>query len=481
MRYSMLVYITKMGRTLLEAAQYLRTAPKDDLRTSVLENGRQMLAQIRGVLGQGDLRSEGPLVRLAEIETLWGHENPQVEERLEKFIQSLPEEVNYQVRAVFFAELGEKWDAMESVYEYMRDDPRFDPVVVRTPVGRVVEQKGKRKQEIIYKDFLTPMGIPSLGYDQYDIEADCPELAFTSQPYESCTLEQFWPETIAKHTRLVYLPYFLPNAVLEESIEPLARLPIYHFAWKVVCPTEKQYKFYCRYAANRGANAIVTGAPKSDAFVAIRQNSVSCPKKWAKLDGKTIFLWNSWYDISISSLRFFDELMEWFKNHQECGMIWRPHPMMDTVTKLYYPKRYAEYQRYLRQAEAAQNVVIDSEPSCAVAFSMSDAMISDGSSLLPQYLILDKPALWIKGKSDITTGKEFVDHKWMEQAYQIDEIFDFMIQIRDGEDRNAAQRKVILQRDLPLADGHCGERVCETVWQELHQEDFIRNQQRSNT
>ena len=73
MRYSMLVYITKMGRTLIEAAQYLRTATEDSLRAGIMDNGRQMLAQIRSVLERhrGDLRSESPLVQLSEIETLW--------------------------------------------------------------------------------------------------------------------------------------------------------------------------------------------------------------------------------------------------------------------------------------------------------------------------------------------------------------------------------------------------------------------------
>ena len=55
----MLVYITKMGRTLIEAAQYLRTAPEDSLRAGIMDNGRQMLAQIRSVLEhhRGDLRA----------------------------------------------------------------------------------------------------------------------------------------------------------------------------------------------------------------------------------------------------------------------------------------------------------------------------------------------------------------------------------------------------------------------------------------
>lgn len=475
----MLAYITKMSQTLLEAAQYLCGAPEEGLREELLDNGRQMLAQIRAVLEQhrDDLRSEAPLDKLSEIEDSWQAQSDGLEAELEQFIRCLPNEITYQVRAVFFAELGEKWDAMQSAYEYMRDDPRFDPVVVRTPVGRVVNRNGKQKQEIIYRDFLTPMGIPSLGYDRYDIEKDCPELAFISQPYESCTMQEFWPENIAKHTRLVYLPYFLPNEVSEESIQPLAQLPVYRFAWKAVCPTEKQYKFYCRYAENKGTNALVTGAPKSDAFVAIRQHGVQRPKKWAKLDEKTIFLWNSWYDIGISSLRYFEKIMEWFNTHEECGLIWRPHPMTDTVTKLYYPKQYNTYQKCVRQAEMAQNVVVDQESSCAAAFSVSHAMISDGSSLLPQYLILDKPALWIRNEGERDTGGEFVDHGWMEQASQISGVFKFMEDICQGKDNKAKQRKIILQQDLPLADGHCGERVCETIWSELHQEDHIPNWQ----
>ena len=77
-------------------------------------------------------------------------------------------EISYQVRAVFFAEQGEKWDAMGSVYEYMRDDPRFDPVVVLMPIFRALKRAdGHVDQEIIYKDYLTPMGIPFYKYNQF--------------------------------------------------------------------------------------------------------------------------------------------------------------------------------------------------------------------------------------------------------------------------------------------------------------------------
>lgn len=377
------------------------------------------------------------------------------------------------VRAVFFAELGEKWDAMQSVYEYMRADDRFDPVVVRTPVFRVVQQNGQQKQETIYKDFLTPMGIPSLGYDEYDIEADCPELAFTSQPYESCTLPQFWPENLAKHTRLVYLPYFLSDQLNQNSLFNLTQMPVYHTAWKMVCSGKKHYDFYCRHAENKGANALVTGLPKTDPVVCLDAQTYPLPKGWEVLRGKTVFLWNSWYDLGVSSLRYFEPLLEWFGAHPDCALLWRRHPMTDTVTKLYYPDRYPAYQKMLWRAEAAENILIDKEIAYLAAFAVSHAMISDYSSLQPQYLLLDKPTLWIRGGGFRFTGEEFIDTRWMEQAGRAEDIFAFMERVRAGEDRNAALRQAILKRDLPLADGHCGQRVCEAVWQALHEENGV--------
>lgn len=474
MRYSLLVTICRMGQTLLEAAEYLRTAPQDALREEVIRNGRQMLKQIREALEQhrASLCSDAPLARLAGIEASWENDGPELEPQLAQFLQGLPSQVQYQVRAVFFAELGEKWDAMQSVYEAMCQDPRFSTVVVRTPIYRAVRRNGKQMQEILYRDFLTPMGIPSLGFEKYDIAADCPELAFISQPYAGATIEPFWPETIAKHTRLVYLSYYLPDRVEQTTLDALAQISVYSHAWKVVCSGKKHYDFYCLHAANKGANALVTGLPKTDPLVAPGQKTVSLPDGWKKLNGKTVFLWNSWYDPVASSLRYFETLAEWFRAHKDCALVWRPHPMSDTVIRLVHPDQYPAYRQMLRWAKTTENVVLDTETSYLAAFTVSHAMISDYSSLLPQYLLLDKPALWIWNGGYRFTGEEFIDSRWMEQAGSAEHLLAFLERIRNGEDRNAALRRTVRERDLSLADGHCGERVRDAVWNALHEEDL---------
>lgn len=483
MRYSMLVYITKMSKTLLEATQYLRTTSEDDLRAELLKNGKHMLAQIRAVLerNSGDLRSAAPLVRLAEIDGLWENTGEGLEERLKQFAQILPHEVCYQVRAVFFAELGEKWDAMESAYEYMRDDPRFDPIVVRTPVGRVVERDGKREQEIIYKDFLTPMGIPSLEYDEYDIESDCPELAFISQPYESCTLERFWPENVAMHTRLVYLQYGILGPVFEDTVEPLCQLPVYRYAWKVVGASERHFRYYCKYAQNGGGNMLVTGLPKFDPIIRLKASPKNIPDSWiSAIEGRRVILWNTWYDLSRSSFRYFDAIADWLLVHDDCAVVWRTHPMMDVVTKLYYPpKAYDQLQKNIAQAKAMPNMIYDEQVTYEAAFSCSNAMISDYSSLMFQYILLDRPTLWMKHpgangpfNGHLLEDQYIIDWKWMEEANQCEEVIKFMERVAQCDDLKSDMRGRVLQRDLPLADGRCGERTCEELWALMHQEDF---------
>jgi len=481
----MMVYITKMSRTLMEAAQYLRNVPGNDLRAELLENGRQMLAQIRDVLERhkDDLCSEFPLIQLTKIEAQWDAAGEKLEEQLKQFMQELPQDISYQVRAVFFAELGEKWDSMASVYEYMRDDFRFDPVIVRTPVGRVVERDGKREQEIIYKDFLTPMGTPSLGFDQYNIELDCPELAFISQPYESATLKQFWPESIAKYTRLVHLQYGVLGPVFEDSAESLCRLPVYRYAWKVIGASERHYRYYRKYAQNGGSNMLVTGIPKFDPIIRLKKNRKAVPDSWKPaLAGKKVILWNNWYDLSHSSFAYFGPISEWLQAHADCTIIWRTHPMMDTVTKLYDPPEfYTQLQENIAQAKAMPNMIYDDQVSYEASFSCSDAMISDYSSLMFQYLLLDRPTLWMKHKGafgpftgHMLENEYIIDWRWMEEAERVEDVLEFLNRVRQGMDQKADIRRMVLQRDLPLADGHCGERICDALWTMMHQEDFIQ-------
>jgi len=477
MRYSMLVYLSKMVRTLMEAADYLDSAPADKtLREELSENGKQMISQIRSELmkHEQDLVSSQPLELIDEISRLWASGDKGVQGALDDLLQCLPKKTRYQVRAVFFTGLGSTWDAMQSVYEYMRDDPRFDPIVVLIPVFRQVQQDGVVKQKVTYVDYLTPMGIPFLEYTQYSLENDCPDVAFINQPYESTIPREFWPETIASQTRLVYLPYFPPFSIFEGSQAALCELPVYRYAWKVIGQSERHFRYYRKHAINGGGNMLVTGVPKWDPIIRLRDHPVPVPDAWQKaVAGRKVFLWNTFYIFSGSSIPYFEDIFQWFSEHQDCALIWRTHPMTDTVTKLYYPPEYYQLlQKYIAMTDVAPNMIFDRESSYEAAFCCSSAQISDLSSMMFQYLLLDKPVLYIETSGRGKVEEEFIiDSCWMHRARNASEILDFLNQTYNGVDDTSAVRESVRQRDMPLADGKCGERVCENVWTLMHLED----------
>ena len=165
-------------------------------------------------------------------------------------------------RIVFFAELGQKWDSMSSVYDAFRKREDCEVSVVITPIFREVTVNGTKQKKVIYEDYLTPMGIPNIPFQFYDLSKERPDMAFISNPYESATSKQFWPENIAKYTRLVYLPYFIEMVVSKASIRAHCLMPVAIHAWRIIAQSKALKYMHQKYAPKHGDNVIVTGLPK---------------------------------------------------------------------------------------------------------------------------------------------------------------------------------------------------------------------------
>lgn len=483
MRFSRLVQLNQVCRTLEEAADYIRTCDDKAICQELIQNGTQMLEEFYQLLYQvrSDWKTEEPGKRLEQVRSAWHLPlSDDLTVRLEELRCTLQEDITIQVKAVFFAELGGKWDSMDSVYQFMRKDPRFDPVVVLTPIFRAKQVNGKTETELIYDDYLTGMGIPFQNYWEYSPEQDCPELAFTSQPYESVTIPEFWAENIAKYTRLVYLPYFIPYMMYFDSRVALCQMPIHTYAWRIAGSSQHFADYFTRYSQRHGENLMVTGIPKMDYVVHLNHNRYAVPQSWKpKVQGRTVILWNTWFDGNASSLDLLEKMLPWFASHQEYGLIWRPHPMSKAVMKLHDPEQYCKLEHMMNTVRTGSNLILDEEPEYGPAFICSHGQISDFSSMMVQYLLLDKPLLWIQipGKTlQVETSEEqMVSNCWMEQAKDCEGVIAFLERIRQGEDPNRELRAEVRHKYLPLADGKAAERICENVWQSLYNELLLNN------
>ena len=485
MRYSYYVEGNRLCETLAEATAFVAQSQDEALNKDLLQSSQKAWRSMKKIFEKDEKISHYPEVLdslkqceifcqkvLQDFSLL-----PSYIDHVQEFFDRFCQQVSITYRIVFLSDLGGKWDSMRSVYEEYCRRPDCEVTVVLMPIFRQIQKNGKVEQEVVYEDYFTSMGIPYVEYTKYDLKKDCPDLVFTSNPYDSTVLPQFYAEEIAKVSRLVYVPYFSAHILDQNAPMALCQLPIYECAWKVITQSEKTKHLHNKYGKKHGRNVLVTGLPKWDEAIYLKRNGLLERERnleWeAKFAGHKTILWTTWYDLSRSSVKYWDQILNYLENNPEFVLIWRPHPMTIPVTKLYFPEKYAQLQKIIEEAKSHSNMVLDQNASYRASFTYSDGMITDISSMTIQYLLQDKPVLWIYSDGMGLTNESVIDPKWMQKAMSTEKIWRFFDQIKQGKDDCQFLRKQVIEADMPLADGNSGKRVVESLFLSMYEEDGV--------
>ncbi len=385
------------------------------------------------------------------------------------------EGLKYKINILFVAELASKWDAMESVYKAFLERDDCEVEVVLEPVFRAARlASGESESETIYEDWLTPLGIPHTPYEQYNFAEKKPDITFISQPYEAETIPEFWPENIAKHSRLVYIPF---NTVLKlvstTDYHNAFKLPVLQHSWKIICQSDRMKEYYRRYASQNANKVIVTGLPKWDYAMVHDRENTPCPEEWKeKLEGKKVFLYSTHYTDQFATMSSENRgVINFFLGRTDCALIWRPHPMTESVNSQYNPENYARYKANEAAALKSSNVIIDRDPSYANAFVWSDILISGENSFLAQYLLARKPIILRTPDlqaNDISGLFEFLKLPFFYNRESLSQIVSLFI--ADSE-TNKKNREQLLEKFFSHAKGNVGSVVCDTMMRMFYREE----------
>lgn len=492
MRFSLYRKLLGAVDSLGQAAQFLRVNAGSPVCAQLLQNSAQLLSIVKNnveqekpagsaaellstldacactVAAQASACTEG----VAVLNVHW--------EAFERLRPLFLAQIKPRYRILFVAELGQKWDSMSSLYAAFKAREDCEVTVVLSPIFRAVRSpEGDVRQDVIYQDYLTPLGIPFLPFSDYHVEQECPDMALISNPYESVTLREFWPESLASHTRLVYVPYFTERVVDAQSIVAHCRMPVAGCAWRILAQSPGMKAMHEKYAPRHGENVLVTGLPKWDNIAELKSKPSSLPKGWAeKLRGRKVFLWNTHYNVGSQTATLLDygrELVSYFSGHSDLALIWRPHPLTATVFKLYRPGDAPFWNELRDTVRQADNMIFDETVSYVPAFQCADALLSDFSSIMPQFMLTDKPALWLKRPPETIGGKQ-PEYKYLIHVDSVDMAEDwkgieaFLDRTAAGKDPCKKARRGATEEGMPFADGHVGERACGLLIQQLNEE-----------
>lgn len=332
-----------------------------------------------------------------------------------RFMQKEIEEEIYKQKTckiLFLVQEYAIWPATEYLYRAAIADPRFEAVAVYVPfqhVDAIVEDHNLEKYHAA--------GIPVLSCDQYDLSAENPDVAVFTKPYDSIP-KQFYVgevEKIVKYT--IYIPYGL------ELNKKLIRYGFHDYChytvWRHLVYGNIVKQFGTQYGYRNGENIAVWGHPRVDNYRP--ENSPAPNKEWEKkINGRKVILWCPHHTIvpgpeCVSTwLKNYEAVFALFEQYPEAFLLWRPHPLLfgAIVNNGYMSKDGLD--AFLAEKTEKDNIILDTTEDYRTAFSMSDAIITDGTTFSIEYLLTGKPLMVTADSLD-----QFYEPEEMESALYI--------------------------------------------------------------
>lgn len=332
---------------------------------------------------------------------------------------------------VFLPYKASMWDSLESIWKAADEDPNCDAYVIPIPYFDKNPDGSFREEH--YEGNLYPKYVPITRYDEYDLEAQHPDVIYIHNPYDECNHvtsvhPYFYSKNLRNYTdKLVYISYFILGEIEPDNQKAIDGMKHFCFtpgtiyAHQVILQSENMRQIYIneymKAAKEMGLPGehvdrkalekkfLGTGSPKIDKVLNTRKEDLEVPTEWLRIiekpDGsrkKIVF-----YNTSVSALlkhsekmlRKMESVFEIFReNKDEVALLWRPHPLIQATIESMRPQLWGEYKeirdRYIEEGWG----IYDDSADLDRAVIISDAYYGDGSSVVQLYKQIQKPIMF---------------------------------------------------------------------------------------
>lgn len=326
---------------------------------------------------------------------------------------------------VFLPYKASMWDSLESVWRAADADPNCSAYVIPIPYFDKNPDGSFREEH--YEGDLYPKDVPITRYDEYDLEAQHPDVIYIHNPYDECNHVTsvhpfFYSKNLRNYTdKLVYIPYFVlneiepNNQVIIDGMKHFCFTPGTVYADQVIVQSENMRQIYINeYMKAIGQpddrqlrqelekRFLGLGSPKFDKIQSV--NIENIPEMWKskiyKEDGnkKKIIFFNTNVSLILHNAdKFIDNLKRIFieieKYSNDYSVIWREHPLSMATIKSMRPQLINEYRRIVEEMRLKKWVIIDDSVEAYMAIGISDCYFGAGGSLVALYSVLGKPMM----------------------------------------------------------------------------------------
>jgi len=401
---------------------------------------------------------------------------------LMKISSDLEVEEEVKIEILFLPYKSSMWDSLYTIYLAAKEDNRCEPYVV--PIPYFERNQDQSFGKMCYEGNQFPEDVPVIPFNKYDISKRRPDIIYIHNPYDDYNYvtsvhPAYYTNELKKYTdMLVYVPYFIPSITFNEFSEavPYHLVPGGMNADRIVVNSEVTKDLFIA-SGYKKEQMLALGTPKVDAVLKYMENPYGINAEWVKkINGRKVILLNS----SIANLLKFVspykhsymELMELYIKRiidtEELFLIWRPHPLLENTIKSMRPHLHAKYQELKNLVLSSDKAIFDDNANAFPAMYLSDALISDSSSIVRQYIFTGKPifSITMNGRS----AKQYKTCDVFSCYFRNDGVSldKFCKMIMAGEDEKREERLANVRASVANSDGTSGEKIHEKIIQEFN-------------
>lgn len=365
------------------------------------------------------------------------------------------------IKLVFLTMEYSVWPSLMPVYNQAKFDLRYEVQIVYLPFSHANKTNSYDDLEKYQKN-----GYSIINYEDYDLSTESPDIAFVLKPYDSVP-SRFYINQLQKVVpRCIYIPYGMEVSDAEHSLSYQCLGAVHFLSWKVLAWGPAYYEKMKKYTYNYGENYLPIGHPRIDIEV---ENDQKLEKKiLLKGKGKKVVLWNTHFsfegDIACGS--YFDwgeDILQLARKNKEILLLWRPHPLFYGAYAKKRNMNIKEVMDWFHEWDLIENIVIDDTESYLTSFNLSDALITDATSFIPEYLCQEKPILFTPKTYGAGVLDKTLEHE-LRRVTSAEDIKNFFDDLINGKPMKILEKKKYLY--MPDS-GSVSESLLDYIYEQL--------------
>ncbi len=358
--------------------------------------------------------------------TISKHDWACVQDEIKAIEKQLELNLSDKIEMAFLPYKASMWDSLESVWKAACKREECEVYVVPIPYFDKTEEGGFGQEH--YEIDQYPDDVPTINYEEYNMEERCPDIVFIHNPYDDYNrVTTIHPNYYVKELKqyvgkVVYIPYYVSNEfnpsdlIVQRTKEPFIMTPGVIFSDYTIVQSENMKRLYINVLEKKCPDSVAPnwekrilglGSPKVDRVLQTRRDDNRLPKEWKEkiygLNGKrkrVVFYNTSLADLlnCDNMLDKIEDTLQFFEKQEDVVLWWRPHPLYEETLESILPMLVERYHVIIKKYKDNKIGIFDAGMDLDWAIAETDAYYGDGSSVSILFKYANKPVMYQDAK-----------------------------------------------------------------------------------